>query len=244
LILWFFSYKIEVKMGMARQLYQLQVIEIDIESKEQALAKCLSQLGESRVVAEAKARLLSAQERLEKLKHEQHSAEWEIEDLETKLSAAKDSLYSGRIKNPKELSSLQHEVEGLNAIHDQMEEKVLEIMEQVELATADSDSLRNKLKALEEEWRVEQQGLSAEIEQLKSSLLELKNERQMALDGIDAETVDGYNRLRKQKGLAVARVEQGTCCGCRISLSTAELQRARGGSLVKCNSCGRILFID
>jgi len=231
-------------MGMARQLYQLQVIEVEIKSREQALAKCLGQLGESQMVAEAKARLLSAQERLEKLKHEQHSAEWEIEDLEAKLSAAKDSLYSGRIKNPKELSSLQHEVEGLNAIHDQMEEKVLGIMEQVELATAELDNLSNKFKALEEEWHGEQQRLSAEIEQLKSSLSKLKNERQMALDSIDAETVDLYNHLKKQKGLAVARVEQGTCCGCRISLSTAELQRARGGSLVKCNSCGRILFID
>ena len=229
-------------MGMARQLYQLQVIEIDIESKEQALAKCLGQLGESQVVAETKAMLLGAQESLEKLKNEQHSAEWEIEDLETKLSAAKESLYSGRIKNPKELSSLQHEVEGLNTIHDQMEEKVLEIMEQVELATAELDSLSNKLKALEEEWHKEQQSLSAEIEQLKSSLSELKNERQKALGSIDAETVDCYNQLRKQKGLAVARIEQGICGICRISLPVTDLQQARSGNLVQCSSCGRILF--
>jgi len=231
-------------MGMARQLYQLQVIELDIESEEQALARCLGQLGESQRVIKARTDLLSAQEQLEKLKNEQHSVEWEIEDLETKLSAAKDSLYSGRIKNPKELSGLQHEVEGLNAIHAQMEEKVLEIMEQVELATAELDSLSKKIRLLEEEWRVEQKGLSAEVEKLKDIISELNNERQKALDGIDDKTASLYNQLRKQKRLAVARVEQGTCCGCRISLSTAELQRARGGSLVKCNSCGRILFID
>jgi predicted nucleic acid-binding Zn-ribbon protein len=231
-------------MGMARQLYQLQVIEIEIGSKEQALIRAQGQLGQSQAVAEAKARLLSAKERLEKLEHEQHSAEWEIENLETKLSAAKDSLYSGRIKNPKELSNLQHEVEGMNKIHDQMEEKVLEIMEQGELATADLDSLSSKLKALEEEWHREHQRLSAEIEELKSSISGLKDKRQKALDGIDTKAVDLYNQLKKQKGLAVARIEQGTCCGCRISLSTAELQRTRGGSLVECNSCGRILFLD
>ena len=61
---------------------------------------------------------------------------------------------------------------------------------------------------------------------------------------IDAETIDCYNRFRKQKGLAVARVEQGTCRGCRISLSTAELQRVKGNKLIMCSSCGRILFID
>ncbi len=231
-------------MGMTSQLYQLQVIELDIESKEQTLAQCLGQLGESRVVGEARARLLSAKESLEKLEHEQHSTEWEIEDLETKLSVAKDSLYSGRIKNPKELTGLQHEVESLNVKRDQMEERTLEIMEQVELATVDLDSLSNKLKVLEEEWYREQQRLSAEIEQLKNIISELKDKRQKALDTIDAETLDCYSRLKKQKGLAVARVEQGTCCGCRISLSTAELQRARGGGLVRCNSCGRILFLE
>lgn len=229
---------------MARQLYQLQAIELEIESKEQALAKCLGQLGESRVVDEARAGLLSAKEQLEKLEQEQHSVEWEVEDLETKLSVAKDSLYSGRIKNPKELTSLQHEVESLNAKRDQMEERALEVMEQVELATANLDSLSDKLKALEEEWCGEQQKLSAEVEQLKDIISELKDKRQKIGDTMDAETLDYYSRLRKQKGLAVARIEQGTCCGCRISLSTAELQRVRGGGLIKCNSCGRILFID
>ncbi|MDI6814491.1 MAG: hypothetical protein QMC90_00160 [Dehalococcoidales bacterium] len=42
----------------------------------------------------------------------------------------------------------------------------------------------------------------------------------------------------KQRGTAVAKVEQGLCRGCRISLSTAKLQQARSGSLVQCSSCG------
>ncbi|MEE8619379.1 MAG: C4-type zinc ribbon domain-containing protein [Dehalococcoidales bacterium] len=33
------------------------------------------------------------------------------------------------------------------------------------------------------------------------------------------------------------------CRGCRISLSAAELQQARSGSLVQCSNCGRILFL-
>ena len=231
-------------MGMARQLYRLQVIDIEIDSKEQALARCLGQLGESQALVEAKARLLTWRQHLEELEKKQHSAEWEIEDVETKLATAKEVLYSGRINNPKELASLQHEVETLNGKRNGLEENTLEIMEQVEMATADLDSLINKCKALEEEWHIEQQRLSAEIEQLKSTLSELKDKRRMALGSIDTETMDCYSHLRKQKGLAVARVEQGACCGCHISLSTAELQWVRGGSLVKCNNCGRILFLD
>ena len=231
-------------MGIVRQLYQLQALELEIESKEQALARNMGQLGESQAVAGVRAKLAREQQHLDELKKKQHSAEWEIEGIETKLAAAKEALYSGRIKNPKELASLQHEVESLKGRHDQMEEKALEIMEQVELAQANLASLSSKLSTMEDGWRGEQQKLSADIEQLKNMLSELKQKRQLALAGIDPETVDFYCQLRKQKGWAVARVEQGNCCGCRISLSTAELQQARGGRLVQCNNCGRILFID
>ena len=231
-------------MSIARQLYQLQGVELEIESEEQALARSVGQLGESRVLAKAKARLSGVRQRLEQLEHEQHDAEWQIEDLEPKLAAARDSLYGGRISNPKELSSLQHEVEGLESRRNRLEEKALGIMERVELATAELASAGSELEALENVWRGEQQKLSLEIERLKGSLSELRRRRQLMLAGISTETVDFYDRLKVQKGWAMARVEQGTCGGCRISLSTAELQRARGNRLVECSSCGRILFLD
>jgi len=231
-------------MSIARKLYQLQEIELEIESKEQALAQCLSRLGKSRVVAQLRAKQAKEQQHLEELRRQQHSAEWEIEDLGTKLAAAKETLYSGRIRSPKELASLQHEVEGLEVRRDQLEERALETMEQVELAMDNLTAISNELGASESEWRSQQQRLSAEIEQFKDLLSELESKRQQMLAGIDSQTIDFYNQLKKQKGWAVAKVEQGTCRGCRISLSTAELQRARGEQLVECNSCRRILFLD
>lgn len=231
-------------MSIARKLYQLQEIEFEIESKEQALAQCLSQLGESRAAAQLRAKQEKEQQHLEELRRQQHSAEWEIEDLGTKLAAAKETLYSGRIRSPKELASLQNEVDGLEVRRDQLEERTLETMEQVELATDNLTAISNELGASESEWRSQQQRLSAEIEQLKDLLSELEGKRQQMLAGIDSQTIDFYNQLKKQKGWAVAKVEQGTCRGCRITLSTAELQRARGEQLVECNSCRRILFLD
>ena len=231
-------------MGMARQLHQLQIVELEIESEEQTLIQSAAQLGESQALVSTKARLSTGHQHLEELKKKQHTAEWEVEDITAKLTAAQEALYSGRIKNLKELAGLQHEVEGLKDRRNHLEENALKIMEQVEVANANLEDLSRELNEIEDKWRDEQQKLSADIEQLKSSLSGLKRKRQMSLDDIDAETIDCYSRLRQQKGLAVARVEQGTCRGCRISLSTAELQRVKGDRLVMCSSCGRILFID
>ncbi len=230
-------------MSVVKQLYQLQEVELEIESNEQALAQIASQLGESQAVVRAQTKLKLEQQHLEELRRQQHAAEWEIEDLVSKLTTAEGKLYSGRIKNPKELTNLQHEVDGLRVRRDQLEDKALAIMDRVELSTTSVATLSNELKTLEAEWHSQQQQLSTNMEQLKTTLSDLKHKRQLLSVKIDPQAIELYQELKKQRRQAVAKVEQGICRGCRISLPTTELQRARGDSLVQCSSCGRILFL-
>jgi len=230
-------------MGVAKQLYRLQEVDLDIGSEEQALVQITSQLGESHAVVRAKDGLKEKQQHLEELGRQQHSAEWELDDLVNKLTAAEGKLYGGRIKDPKELTSLQHEVEVLRGRRNHLEDAALEMMDKVELATVGVATLTNELKALEAEWHSQQQQLSVDMERLKTELADLKQKRQRLSADIDPQAVELYQELRRQRGRAVARVEQGICHGCRISLPTTDLQRARGDGLVQCSSCGRILFL-
>ena len=230
-------------MGVAKQLYQLQEVDLDIESNERALSQVASQLGESQAVLRTQNQLELEQQRLKELRGKQHSAEWEIEDIVTKLTAAEETLFSGRIKNPKELTNLQHEVDALKARRDQLEDKALEIMDQVERAETSVATLSNQLETLKGEWHRQQQQLSGDLERLKAILSDLGHKRQLMSDEIDPQAIEFYQELRKGKGTAVARVEQGICRGCRISLPTTELQQARSGNLVQCSSCGRVLFL-
>jgi len=230
-------------MGVAKQLYQLQEVDLELESNERALQQVASQLGESQEVVRARNKLASERQRLEELRRQQHSLEWEIDGIATKLTAAEDKLYSGSICSPKELANLQHEVDGLKTRRSQLEDKALDIMEQVELATASVATIDSQLKTMEAEWQSQQQQLSADMEQLKAVLSNLKHKRQTLAAEIDPRAVELYQELKNQKGTAVAKVEQGICRGCRISLSATELQRARSGSLTQCSSCGRILFL-
>ncbi|MFC1983692.1 zinc ribbon domain-containing protein [Chloroflexota bacterium] len=230
-------------MSVAKQLYQLQEIDLEIESGERALAQIASQLGESQAVVRTQTKLKLEQQRFEELERQQHSAEWEIDDLVNKLSTTQERLYSGQIKDSKELSNLQHEINGLRARRNQLEDTALEIMDRVELSTASAAKLSNELKTLEAEWHSQQQQLSTDMEQIKTTLSDLERKRQLLSAENDPQTVEFYQEIKKRKGQAVAKVEQGICHGCRISLPTTDLQRARGDSLVQCSSCGRILFL-
>ncbi len=230
-------------MSVTKQLYQLQEVDLELESNEQALKQVASQLGESGAVVRARNKLELEHQQLEELKQQQHSIEWELDDLTSKLTSIEDELYSGRIKNPKELTNLQHEIDGLKARRNQLEDKALEIMDQVELSNKRLASINDELKTLEAEWQSQQQKLSAQLEKLKTTLANLKHKRQQLAAEIDPQAISSYQVLRKQKGTAVAKVTEGICHGCRISLPVTELQRARSGSLVRCSSCGRILFL-
>lgn len=229
-------------MSIAKQLYQLQAVDRALETSEHEQCQVTRQLEDNRAVLQARDELLKRQQHREALKQQLRSAEWALADIESKISTLSEEMYSGRIKNPKELSNLQHEMEGLKTRRDQMEDKALETMGQVETADASLAQQGRTLQDVETERQRQQQSLTARADELQAAITDLENQRQQMLARIDPPAVALYQKLKGQKGRSVARVEQGICQGCRISLSTIELQRAKSGALVQCSSCGRILF--
>lgn len=230
-------------MSVTSQLYSLQELDLEIESNERTLKRIVSQLGDSETVKETRNRLTLERQNLDDLARQQRALEWEIDDIASKLNTAEKELYSGRIRNPKELTNLQQEIEILKNKRRKLEDQVLEIMEKVEVTTKSVSSLESEIRTLESEWQSRQQKLSADRSQLELAVSRLKNRRELLANEIDPQIVEVYHELKRQRGTGVAKVEQGICRGCRISLPVTELQRVRSGSLVRCSSCGRILFL-
>lgn len=229
-------------MSIAKQLYQLQVVDLELESNEQVLNQIVSRLGESEAVTETQNQLAAEGQHLKELTGQQHALEWEIDDLTTKLITIEEELYSGRIRNPKELANLQQEIDSLKMRRHKLEDQLLEVMEQVELKTRDVATLSRRLEIVTAEWQSQQQQLHTDLERLEAVISDLKQKRELLATEIDLQAIETYHELKKQRGTAVAKVEQGICHGCRLTLPVTELQRARSGSLVRCSSCGRILF--
>jgi predicted nucleic acid-binding Zn-ribbon protein len=231
-------------MPITRQLVDLEELDASIERDEQSLSQKNGQLGVRDVLDAARDRLTAARKKLDELKHRHREAEAEVADLLSKIAATEEQLYSGRIHNPKELTGLQQEVASLKSRSDQAETDTLGIIDLVEAAEGDAAAAAAEYDRLEEEWRFQQQQLSTDIEKLKIDLEELNRERQQDAAQVEPAALAMYEKVRQQKKPAVARVEQGICQACRISLSASQLQHARSGQPIQCGSCGRILFIS
>jgi len=227
-----------------RQLYQLQCLELEIESAEQSSARAHARLNEDEERRQAKAKIEKSQSELNGLLHQQKENDRAISDIIAKITVTNESLYSGRVRNPKELTSLQQELESFKHQRDPLEEKAMTLMEKVEVVQSHLENMDVELQAVESRLREEHKTLHAQIGELTAKLISLKEQHAEAVASIPPDEVRFYADLKSRRCPAVSRVERGTCGRCRIALSSAELQHARSGKVVQCSSCNRILFFE
>jgi uncharacterized protein len=226
-----------------KQLYDLQQIEMDIEQKQGRLTQIQLKLSDREAVAQAEAKLEQERQALSSLSKEQKSTEWQVEDVTTKAKAIEDKLYSGQVKNPKELLGLQKDLESLKLKQKQLEDKILEIMSQADESNGRLASCESVLTKETQLWRESQDQLKNEQAELELAVAGLKERCSHLRSQINSAHLALYDRIRSDKsGQGVARVEQGMCMGCRISLPISIVQRIRlGDEIVQCPSCNRIM---
>ncbi len=232
-------------MSRTQHLYELQQVDLEIESASRRLKEIAASLVESNELKQARKMVVEAQARLAKRRARMKDLDLEVSSLSHKIETDEQRLYSGRVTNPKELASLQDEVASLQRWRDKKEDDLLEVMvaaEEGEAALADAQAI---LSQVSDTWRAEQGDLADEQTQLQVRLGELDEQRESLVAAIGREDMTIYERLRQRKaGRAVALVKDGICQGCRMNPPTSQVQHARSGTeLVFCNNCGRILHV-
>jgi predicted nucleic acid-binding Zn-ribbon protein len=230
-------------MTLAKILYDLQQVDLNIQKEQETLDEISSRLGDSEALLKARTELLAEQEHMAEMEKQQRDAEWEIEDLRGSIAQLNDKLYGGKTKNPKELVSLEKEMDIFKAKLRQKEDNLLDLMAEIETAQDKIKTDSERLKKLEVEWQREQEELTQRQAKVKNRLSELSQKRQAMTSEITPQTLELYDGIRQRKGQAVVKVSQGRCHGCHLNLSMNEWQRARAGALIQCSSCGRILYL-
>jgi predicted nucleic acid-binding Zn-ribbon protein len=233
-------------MNKAKQLYELQEVDLEIQHKAEVLTQVKSQLGRDDELVAARSILDTAKKQIADLEHQQKTEDWELDDLRSKIAAVEKKLYGGSMKNPRELSGFQQELEILKAQRGEREDKLLAIMMDVETAQQDVSRKTSEFAAIEKDWNENQQKLSNQQTELEAELAKLGQKREIIAGQTDSVSLRLYEEMRRaRQGQAVAKVMQGRCQGCRISLPMSDQQRARmGHELVQCSNCGRILYLS
>jgi predicted nucleic acid-binding Zn-ribbon protein len=233
-------------MSASLGLYRLQLVDSRMDEIRARLEEIRQTLENDEEMRLAKKRASETEAALTLAGHALKQAEAEVNKQKIKIEQSEANLYSGNVKNPKELQDLQNEVAALKRHLGTLEDRQLEAMLEEETADQVNQAALNKLEQVKARLADQNQTLTIEQTDLNKELEKLESERQATLSPLDASLLTVYEELRQRKrGFAIAAVMDGACAACGTTLTPSQMQSARSTSqLYNCPTCGRILFAN
>ena len=219
----------------------LDVIEklLTLQDRDQRLRSFQSEL--NHLPEERKARekqIADSAARLDQGKLRAKGIEVEKRNFEVEAQAKRDLIARYRqqqlqTRKNEEYAALAHEIEAAEKIIASVEDRELDLMEELEkltpqLATAEKlhADERSKLQNILDSLESKKNNLEARVSELKS-------DRQRHAEGIDDEVLSLYEHLFKTKhGTALATLEHEVCMGCHMKV-TAQTARQDKSSTVR-----------
>ena len=231
-----------------KRLLDLQRVDTAIDRLMQRKAD----LPEQRTVDELNAQLAEAQAAhaekkagLDEIAHEQSRLEADVQMIDDKITQESNRLYGGDITSPKELASIQAELDALRRRKNHLEDQDLEVMERREAVENDVTLLDAQLEELRAKLQAATEARDHAAVEIETELNKNSASRTELVPQIPQDLLDTYEELRPKKGgVAAAALEGNVCRGCGVALSPMALddfKRAEEGELARCENCRRIL---
>jgi len=168
----------------------------------------------------------------------------QVKEKKLKRELTQANLFSGKVRNPKELQDLQAETQALDRTIAKLEDQQLQAMMALEETTKNLQQAEKELQQVLDRKATQNSLLIGEKHKIESEILQVDAQRQALIEQLDEKIFMVYRTLLKSKaGRAVAEVNDDTCSACGVTVPPADIQAAKSPNVVAyCKNCGRILF--
>jgi uncharacterized protein len=175
----------------------------------------------------------------------QKKAESDVEAVRTRRDREQQRVDQGAVTHAKDLERLQAEIANITRRIGVLEDEELEVMERLEAATVTVDEREKQLADLDAQLHQLTTARAQRASGLEEELAQVSAERGPAVEGMPADLMALYDRIREQKGSGAAELRRRECGGCMLTLDAAEIIAIRGtpsDQVVRHEECGRILI--
>ena len=232
-----------MSMSDGEALYELQQVDRALLKHHKRLKAITSALDDNEAVQTAQQRVEAAEDKLKPLQKQAKDLELQSQTTTQKRKSSEQRLYSGSVKNPKELQDLQNEIDALGRRNDELDNQMLEVMVATEDAEGELTARQEELKQVTQQWQAEHSDLLDEQASINQEISKLDEQREDLIGRIADELLKRYEALRPRKGnQPVALLQEGSCSACGIQQNAERVKQIRqSDELLNCQNCQRIL---
>jgi len=166
-----------------------------------------------------------------------------IKDLQGKISKCRDQSLD--VKTNDQYKALLHEIEFAEQEIRLNEDRILEVMVNVDARDKEVKAAEAELKAETAEIEKEKEDARRVTAEDQAKLAEWNAKRDSLRQGVSEDVLRQYERVAKFRGTGLAEVRDQKCMGCQVMLRPQTYNEVRNGEKVMvCESCSRVYYFN
>ena len=178
------------------------------------------------------------------LSQESLTLELEQKSLQAKVDKLYADLYGGKIVNPREVETVEKEIDNVKAHLSKNDERLLELYELLPPAKSQAEAVEREIASLKEAIATKQAASRAQHAKLQEAYKAKAAERAPRAGRVPKPLLDQYELIRgRLGGIAMATVTEGHRCSfCGMHVPEKAFEALGLDRVVPCENCRRILF--
>lgn len=234
------------------QLAKVQEVDTKLSHQRHALDQLRETSGVNAAMGDLKilkTSLSDIQTKLRSALHERDELEESSSRLMAKVKKMREQEKSGAISH-RDLATTEAEIAHLESQRSDLEDRELVALADIELVEGELAALRTNLADKEAQLSGLNAIVSKSSEELRSDISVLDGQRLELVRGMDPALLTIYETIYGRVGsLALAKIENSSCQGCRLKMAAVEVEKVKKTLLEEfsrpptCEQCGRILYI-
>jgi predicted nucleic acid-binding Zn-ribbon protein len=226
------------------KLLELQIADKEIRKLQDEVAALPKRVAViEQKLAGTKAQLERAQSAAKGDETNRKKFEAAIKDLQGKISKYRDQSLD--VKTNEQYKALLHEIQFAEQEVRLNEDRILEVMVNVEAREKEVKAAEAELKAETAEIDKEKEDARKVTAEDQKKLSEWNAKRDGLRQGISEDILRQYERVAKFRGTGLAEVRDHKCMGCQVKLRPQTYNEVRNGEKVMvCESCSRVYYFN
>ena len=231
---------------LIEQLRKIQAVDAELfRYRNEQQQKPLELEASKQRVAEQQANAQVVEAKLKTLQLQQKEKDIELSTRETNVQKLQGQL--AQVKTNKEYTAMQHEIDQSKADASVLEESIIKLIDQIELATKEHKDHQARIAEAQAAFKQEEARVKQELSVIEQRIAEQEVIRQTLTPAVDPDALNTYERIlsRSRQGMVMAPLLSHSCGGCQMQQRPQIINQVHlAAKLVTCESCNRILYLE